>query len=330
MDNNILTVAIDAIRGNISEYSKGEQSVSLRNAFIELNGGSEKINPKTFRPGNALFDLVQEIIPVMIDEGFKTNENPLFNLVDYRNIAYGDENQFTTEAPANFYVATTAGGIQDVRRQRLVGGQSIKVDTEVKIIRVYENLGRLLAGRVDFNKFVEGVASSFEKYMAEMAYGVINAMSSSTPGLSATYVTSGTYDEATLLGIVEHVEAATGKTAVIIGTKSALRKINTTFTAPSALEDKYALGYYGKFNGTDCIALKQVHKAGTDTFVMSQNKIFVVASDDKPIKLVNEGEGLLVPHDATRNADLTQEYVYAQAMGCGAICAAPMGIYTIS
>ena len=46
MDNKILTVAIDAVRGrSMGNYTAADASDALRNAFIELNGGSTKISP---------------------------------------------------------------------------------------------------------------------------------------------------------------------------------------------------------------------------------------------------------------------------------------------
>ncbi|MBO5873874.1 MAG: hypothetical protein J6Q35_02440, partial [Rikenellaceae bacterium] len=109
MDNKILTVAIDAVRGrSMGNYTAADASDALRNAFIELNGGSTKISPKTFYKGTPLFALVQELIPVIIEEGIKAEGNPLFDLVDYKNIAEGDLAEFDIEGDANFVVASVA------------------------------------------------------------------------------------------------------------------------------------------------------------------------------------------------------------------------------
>lgn len=326
----ILTVAIDAVKGRTENFSAKQTSDDLRNAFIEMNGGSTKISPKTFHRGNPLFELVQELIPVVIEEGINEETNPLFKLVDYRNVAAGDSAEFDVDCDANFVVASAANGVRDVRRQRIVGGESAKVNTEMKIVRVYENLGRLLAGRIDFNKFVDGVAKAFKNHIAEGAYDAINGMSAATQGLDDTYVLTGSYKEDDLVALIEHVEAATGKTAKIYGTRTALRKLTTAVQADSAKEDLYNIGYYGKFNGTDMICLKQAHKPGTSTFALNDNKVFVLAADDQPIKVVNEGEGLLINREATENADLTQEYVYGQGLGVAAICAAKLGVCTLA
>lgn len=325
--NDILTVAIDAVKGKNGNFSAQQTSDDLRKAFIELNGNSTKISPKTFYRGNPLFELIEELIPVIIDEGLRTEGNPLFNMVEYRNIAEGDEQEFYTDGEANFVVASAAKGIQGVRRQRIPGGTTVKIPTELKIVRVYENLGRLLAGRIDFSKFVDGVAKAFKDYIAQCAYDGIDGMTSATAGLDSTYVVSGVYSEDALLAMIDHVEAATGKKARIYGTRTALRKITTAVVADSAREDMYNMGYYGKFNGTEMYRLSQAHKPGTATFILDDSKVWVLASDDQPVKVVNEGDGLLIEHDPSENADLTQEYIYAQGVGVGVICASKMGVY---
>ena len=329
MDNKILTVAVDAVRGRaMGNYTATETSDSLRNAFIEMNGGSTKISPKTFYKGTPLYALVQELIPVIIEEGIKAERNPLFNLVEYRNIAEGDLAEFDIEGDANFVVASVANGIQGVRRQRIVGGDTVKVPTEMKIVRVYENLGRLLAGRIDFNKFVDGVAKAFNEYIVSAAYAALAGITANTYNLNSTYVKSGSMDAEALLELVNHVEAATGKKAAIIGTKTAVRKLGSEVTySAEQNSDLYNKGYIGKFAGTDVIALEQAHIPGTSDFALADDALFVIAADDKPVKVVNEGEGLLIDRDPSVNADLTQEYVYGQGIGVGVICAAKLGYW---
>lgn len=326
----ILEQAIRVVKGEVSgEFSKKQESEALRNAFIELNGGSNKISPKTFHRGSQLFSLVEEFVPVIIEEGLK-EDNPIFQLVEYRNIADGDQAEFYTTGKAQFVVAEAANGIRGVRRQRLGDGEKVTVTTTMKIVRVYENLGRLLAGRITFDEFVTGVANSFNQRNLQDAYDAIAGITADTAGMEADYVVSGTYSEDDLVELVEHIEAATGKVAKIYGTKAALRKVTTAVTGDMTQTDMYNLGYYGRFNGTEMVALRQAHKPGTTEFILDDTKLFVIAGDDKPIKFVNEGTGLMIERDPYDNNDLTQEYIYGQATGVGVLCAEAMGIYTIT
>lgn len=327
----ILSVAVDTIKGKVdNKFSQAQTSDELIEAFIDLNGGSTKINPKTFYRGNPLFELVQELIPVMIEEGIKADDNPLFReLVEYRNIADGDSAEFDVEGDAHFVVSSVANGIQGVRRQRIVGGRTVTVDPEMKIVRVYESLGRLLAKRIDFTKFTEGVAKAWKEYIASAAYAAINGLSAATPGLDSTYVLTGTPSEGDIVELIEHVEAATGKNAKVVGTKGALRKLNVAVQGELYKDDMYKLGYFGNFNGTPCIRMNQAHIPGTSNFALNDSKIWVVAGEDKMIKVVNQGDGLFIDRDATQNADLTQEYVFAQGLGVGVIVSQKIGIAAV-
>lgn len=327
---NVSKVMIDAIKGTGSgEYSAAQTSEAIRSALIEMNGGSNKINPKTFYRGSDMYALVEELIPVIIEEGLK-DDDPIFRLVEYKNIAAGDENEFYTEGKAIFAVADAAAGVRGVRRQRIGDGEKITVKTQLKVVRVYEGLNRLMAGRITFDKFVNGVAASFKQQILGDAYKAINAIANNTPGLDANYVISGTYDESRLVTLIQHVEAETGKFARIYGTKAALRKIATATVSDEAKSDMYMMGYYGRFNGTEMVQLRQAHEPGTSNFIFNDNKIFVIAGDDRPVKMVNEGEGIMLNREAADNNDLTQELVYGQAYGTGVICAEKLGIYTIT
>ena len=328
--NDIIKLALDAMNGRVSgNFSEHDTSESIREALIEANGGSTTINMKTFHRGNALFDLIEELMPHIIEEGLKGDEM-FFDLVDYRNTAEGDAIEFVAEDGSEFIMAEIANGTQALRRQRLDAGESVVVKTAPFGVRVYEELRRLMAGRVDFNTFIDKVAKSAVKAQRNAIHAAFNGISAATAGLNSTYVISGTFDEEDLLELVEHVEAKTGMPAKIVGTKAALRKVTSAVVSDEGKSDLYNMGVYGKWNGVPMIAVKQAHKVGTDEFILDNNKLYVVAGGDKPIKMVNEGEGLIVNGDPTSNQDLTQEYTYIQSWGIAVMVSSAMGVYTIT
>lgn len=271
----------------------------------------------------------------MIQEGLRGDELA-FNMVDYRNLAEGDQNRFWTEDNSDLIVAKIADGSTSIRRQRLNVGQAVSVDTELHAIKVYEELNRLLAGRVDFNTLVDRLTRSYTRDMRNQILAAFEGVTATTTGLNATYVKTGTFSAPTLRELIDHVEASTGEKATILGTKAGLGKIvdsdanAVALTAASAKEDLYNLGYFGKFYATPMVSMRQVHKPGTDAFAINDNKIYVMAGNDKPIKFVREGEGLMVATEAFSNADLTQEYLYGEKYGIGVIFNQKMGIYTLA
>lgn len=330
--NELLKLSIDALNGRISgEFSSQDQSQAIIDGIVELNGGSNKIDVRNFHRGTELFAYVEEVLPHIIDTGLRGDEM-FMNLVDERNLAEGDMNEFYSEDKSLFLVGNISRGSQAVRRQRLNAGEKISVPTQMRAIKVYEELRRLAANRVDWNTFIERVSQSFMQDTRMRILSAFEGIATNTAGLNSTYVKSGSYDSAVLLEIIEHVEAATGKTATIFCTRAGARKLTdaTVGAAESSKESIYSVGFYGKFYGTPIVTMKQAHKVGTDDFAINDNKIYVIAADDKPIKYVTEGSGLLVERQATDNADLTTEYLYAEATGVGIICNEKMGVYTIS
>lgn len=334
--NDVLKLAIDTMRGTVSgNFSKEDGSEALRQAFIEMNGGSDKLTVKSFRDHPELFQIIEEIMPIMVEEGLRGDEM-VFNLVDYRNIALGDENRFWTEDNSDLIVSRIAEGSTSIRRQRLNAGQYVTIDTQMHAIKVYEELNRLMAGRVDFNILVDRLTRSFTRNMRNEILACFESVTASTTGLNATYVKSGSFDAPTLRELIAHVEAATGASATIIGTKAGLAKVRdndpnaVSLASASAKEDLYNMGFFGKFDGVPMVSMRQAHKVGTDTFAINDNKIYVIAGSDKPIKFVREGEGLMISTDAMNTADLTQSYLYGERYGLGAIFNQKMGIYTMA
>lgn len=327
---NLVKLALDVMNNTVPGTYTKEQSVdALRQAFIDANGGSNKIDLKSFRRNPELFEIIEAIIPAIVTKGFHGDEF-FMNLVDYRNVALGDDIDFWAEDNSLFIVSDAAHGTQGIRRQRLDVGSKVDVTTTLKVIKVYEELNRLLAGRVDFNGFVERVGKSMASEVYAAIYTALTGISASTTGLNSNYVKSGTFNESTLVTLIDHIEADTGMTARIVGARSALRKVTSATVADEAKSDMYNAGYFGKFNGTEMIVAKQRHAVGGDTFLLDASKIWVIASNDKPIKVLDKGEGLMVDGDPFAKADLTKEYLYGQEIGTAVICAQKLGVYAIS
>ena len=125
-----------------------------------------------------------------------------------------------------------------------------------------------------------------------------------------------------MLSLIEHVEAAAGgKKAVIVGTKAALRYLAESIQSNAAKDELHNLGFYGTFYGTPCIAVPQRHKVGSTEFVLSDYVLTVIAGDDRPLKVVYEGDPIMLLGDPMKNADLTQEYLFCERWGIGIVLA---------
>ena len=331
-DKNLIKLAVDAYKGHVAgNYSVDDSMEVLRQALIEANGGSTTLDYRAIRDGkcNGVFALVEEIINKTVMEGLPES-CPLFNFVEWRNMKEGDTNVFEIRDNGVFIVSDIAQGTQGLRRQRIAGGEEFTVKTQLKGIKIYEELRRILAGRVDFNQLIDMVSEAFQKKISNDVY---EATVAAFDGLVAPYSngTAGSFDENKLTEIIDHVEAATGKKAVILGSKQAVRKITGVKGADSnsAKEDLYAMGYFGKFYTTPIMVMQNGHKEGTTNFIL-KNDLYIVAGDEKFIKGATEGETLIINGDPMNNADLSQEYMVAMAYGLKAVLASEMGIYKLS
>lgn len=231
-------------------------------------------------------------------------------------------------------MADIANGTQGIRRQRLGGRTETAIRTTAKGVRIYEELNRILAGRVDFNEFIARVSKSIQQRLLNDIYNLWVSATAEQMGGVVYFPVAGSYDEDALLTLISHVEAAAGgKTATIVGTKKALRNLKESIQSNTAKDELHAMGYYGTFYGTPCIAVPQRHKIGSTEFVMDDDVLTIIAGDDKPIKVVYEGDTLIIPGNSTDNADLTQEYFVTEKWGLGIILAggnAGIGRYDMS
>lgn len=312
---DIVKLAVDAYHGNVEKYSARQANEALRQALIEANGGSTVLDYKAVRSGKCseVFDLVEEILNATIEEGLTGNE--FWNaMVDYRNVAQGDKNLFVVKDANLFVVSEIAQGTQGIRRQRLAGEEAVSIPTAVKAVRIYEELNRVLSGRVDFNDMINKVAESFKQQLLNDIYAAWSGITADQLGGVVYFPAAGTYDEDTLLDLIAHVEAAAGgKTATIVGTKKALRNLKESIQSDGAKEELHEMGFYGYFYGTPCVAVPQRHKLGTTDFIMPDDCLTIIAGDQHPIKVVREGNPIMLLGDPMLNGDFTQELEYASA-----------------
>lgn len=183
-------------------------------------------------------------------------------------------------------------------------------------------MNRVLSGRVDFNTMINKVAESFNQKLLNDIYTLWTSATATQLGGSTYFPTAGAYDEDALLDLISHVEAAAGgKQATIIGTKKALRNIKESIMSDGAKDEYHNMGYAGKFYGTPVVVTPQRHKVGSTEFVMDDNMLTIIAGDDKPIKVVYEGDPIVLMGDPMDNADFTQEYLYGIKYGTGIVLA---------
>lgn len=328
--NSIIKLGVDICKNQVNtefaSANRDEQMEALRKSLVEANGGSNKLNYKTMRNNVALFEIIETILELNDVQGFENNDF-FEQFVDYRNLALGDQNSFYIEDNSLFTVNTTAEGIGATLRQRINKGETKTVATKLHTIETMENLNMLLSGRINIVEFVEKIRRSF---MHKRLNAIYDTFYAGISGLPAAFGKTGSYAEADLVDLIAHVEASTGGNAIIVGTKKALAKVISAVISESAKERYNQSGFYGVFNGTPMMDIKQSHKTGTYEFAISDSDLWIVTANDKPVKFVTEGDAIFEQGQATDNADRTVDILAGERYGVAVVLNQLYGQYRIS
>lgn len=329
--NDIVRLAVDTWNGRPSGgYSLDQSNDALRKALIAANGGKDYLDKHDIRDGKCgeVFAIIEETIVKTVIDGIQGNEF-FMNMVEYKNLALGDTNEFFVPDDSLFYVSDVARGTQGLRRQRLNGGSKFSVNMSTYGVKIYEELDRTLSGRASLTDMITKVGKSIEKKQYEDIFKKWTAIVNNA---GTTYIPlAGSYSEEYLLELCEHVEVNNGMTPVIMGTRSALRKVETAVVSDSAKESMYNIGYYGNFNGIPMVRINQIHATNTDDFILPNNQLYIIGVNTKPIKYVNEGTALIVPPTYGRNADFSEDYLFINNAGIEVILPDKrFGVYTMS
>lgn len=299
--------------------------------LIELNGGSNKLDYRAIRRGklNEMFEVLEVVVSRNVASGL--SENAFFQeFVEYKEVDFGDKESFYVPDDSLFTVANLAMGNWAIERQRINKGTNKTIDTSAKGIKAYENIERLLAGRITLTEFVDKISKSLLQKRLELAYA---AFDGGLANLPTPFKKTGSYVEATMLSLIEEVEIANaGKEVIVIGTRGALRKItvDTSANGESAKSDKYNLGYYGNIGDVRVLSIKQANKVGTNTRVFNDNKLYVIAGDDKPVKFITEGTPIIDTSDLLKNVDGTVDVMAIELTGAGTVFGGYIGEYDLA
>jgi hypothetical protein len=329
-NTDLVKLAVDHYRGQCTEFSKDESENIIKNALSDLMCGADgKVDYRKFRRNKIeVFEAMEDILQTLITEGI---ENQFNEFVDYRNLAFGDKNYFMVDDYRLFPIATISAGNSNLRRQRL-DRNSFEVPTEWKGVKIYDELERFLANRVDWNKMVDKVQLSFQ---TQIATDIYNALTVGYNALAAPYKATGSWDRVAMLNLVQHVKAATKRNVTVFGTLVALQNATPFMVAynGSAIEQRNALGFYRVIDGVTYQEIEQAHTPGTDNFAIGDNFLLVVPQgEEKIIKLVDEGTPQITETSMqqTTNADKSIEYTFEKKYGVGVITTTRYAAYVMS
>jgi hypothetical protein len=318
--------------------SKAEANEAVRKVCFEELGISANSTEKQIKralkseKATALFEVIEEVIEQEIEYGFRDNE--FFNeFVETRNLADGDRTDFWADDDIILNVAKVSGDQHSYTIQRLGAGSSYTVPTSRYAVKVGNDIRLFLTGRKDWSELIDAVAKAYiNKIQNELYAEFMNAASQLpvTAGFTGTGALSkdkkDDFDE-----IISNVATANNSGVVIMGTKTALKKLNALadvdWVAESQKEAVANTGILGSYEGVTLLEIPQRFKDNKLAEKLVDPTVLLIfpVVDYKPVKFIDGGETTLEVTEAGDNADDMQTYEAQRRMGIGTIITRQFG-----
>jgi hypothetical protein len=337
MDRDLVKLCVDAYMGKVTNFSAQQTSDAIRAKFVEIMG-TDKPDFRTFRNNkNEIFQLIEEVldqtlVPVI-------TQSPFFNqFVEYRDLNYGDSNVFYVEDRTMLTVSEIADGHLNLRRQKLNIGDSFTVSTKTYGIKIYGDFLRFVSGRLDWSAFVRKVEEALRYKLAE---DIATGFAGASQYLPAQFQKSGTFDDGDMADLIAHVSTANGYAPLVIaGTRNALRKLHSTYSttnsflvSPNMADQIQQHGILDTYEGVPLMEIPQVFQLNTFDFKLDDNKLYVLPANTKPIKVVREGQTIIVDNPGNgshMNMDMSMEHTVITKYGVVTIFNTAYGVYNLS
>lgn len=314
--NNISQLIYDTYKGNIpTKYAAMDKTAREDGIRTQILGvmGLERFERKAFRQAfrsksAEVFNIIEDLADQVMVDGEYQKTAFYQQFCEVKNLSLGDKNEFYVEGKNQLEVSEFSGSHFDLKRRRMDVGQKFSVEMRDFGIKIYEELERIMSGRTDFAQLVTFIIEAIDRKLAEIGQATFVAAVAKLP----TEVTfSGTYSEATILEKLAHVEASNGVKPTLVGTRTAIRKLQGVSDIVISNDMANTINNAGilpVWLGYECLELAQGHKIGNFEWTMPTNEIFALVNGSKLVKICLEGEAMVKEVKDKENSDLTEEY----------------------
>lgn len=330
--------------GNQKNLTAGQADQVIRKTFMSVLHLTEddlksrkKCKRAQMKYGMDLFEIIEQDIDFYINRGFSESEW-FQRLVDQRNVALGDAPEFQAFEDELFVVSDVSGDNHDITMQQLPSGKFYTVPVKAHAVKIGKDIDMILTGRIDYPKMVQTIAKSFVNDVQYKSYDALVSAASLLPG-GDVFVKTGALSSAQkdkFDELLENVSAANNSDVAIVGTKSALKKINNFYANAASFADSQkeaiaSTGHLGDYEGSTIVEIPQKFKVGSFEKVYDNTKLYILPlSEDKFIKFVDEGE-TEIKEDSEKGdtQDDFHTYEVQRRYGAGVVLGRAFGEWTI-
>ena len=306
--DEVKNLMFDLYKGELSDgITKAEAESKIREVSLKIFGltkeSSKRDRKRAYAEnGRQFFDVIEEITDWTVSTGLKENE--WFNaLVNYKNIADGDENLFTNNnEEVILSVARMGKRHHDTMLQRLPEGETYAIPTDVYGAAVGADIDRYLVGQEDWTKLIDAITKAFVVMTQDLIFTEILAAPAKLPTQTG-FVETGALAEGTrkkFNKVLQNVSTANDNADVVImGTMVGLQElenlIKVEWLSDGQKTDKANMGRLGNYGRYQLIEIPQrFAKNDVTSNVYDDNTLWIFASgDEKLVDMVDVGETLI-------------------------------------
>ena len=306
--DEVKNLMFDLYKGELSDgITKKDAEDKIREVSLKIFGltkdSSKRDRKRAYAEhGRQFFDVIEEITDWTVSTGLKENE--WFNvLVNYKNMADGDENLFYNEhEEVILSVARMGKRHHDTMLQRLPEGSTYSVETDLYGAAVGADIDRYLLGQEDWTKLIDAITKAFVVMVQNLIFTEILAAPAKLP-VQAGFVESGALAEGTrkkFNKVLQNVSVANDNAEVVImGTMVGLQElenlIKVDWISSSQKESVASMGRLGNYGRYQLVEIPQRFAKNDVTKDMyDDNRLWIFASgDDKLVDMIDVGETLI-------------------------------------
>ena len=347
--DEVKNLMFDLYKGELSDgITKAEAENKIREVSLQIFGltkeSSKRDRKRAYAEyGRQFFDVIEEITDWTVSTGLKENEW-FTSLVNYKNIADGDENLFYNEhEEVILSVARMGKRHHDTMLQRLPEGSTYSVDTDLYGAAVGADIDRYLIGQEDWTKLIDAITKAFIVMTQDLIFTEILAAPAKLP-VQTGFVETGALAEGTrkkFNKMLQNVSVANDNADVVImGTMVGLQElenlIKVDWISSNQKEAVASMGRLGNYGRYQLVEIPQrFAKNDVTRDVYDDNVLWVFAAgDEKLVDMVDVGETLIDEiterGEANGRIDDIMKYEVQRELGVATRLGKYFGMWTIT
>ena len=305
---DVKNLMFDLYKGELDEgITKAQAENKIREMSLKIFGltkeSSKRDRKRAYAEnGRQFFDVIEEVVDWTVSTGLKENE--WFDaLVNYKNLADGDENLFYNEhEEVILSIARMGKRHHDTMLQRLPEGSTYSVETDLYGAAVGADIDRYLLGHEDWTKLIDAITKAFVVKVQDLIFTEILAAPAKLP-VQTGFVETGALGESTrkkFNKVLQNVSVANDNADVVImGTMVGLQELENLvkldWVANSQKESVATMGRLGNYGRYQLVEIPQRFAKNDVTRNMyDDNKLWIFAAGDtKLVDMIDVGETLI-------------------------------------